>query len=484
MGRPSKIQPVIITVLSQSETPLRFSEIKEKVMLELKREKLDDKQLDYNLKKLLDEGEIEKILYDDKPAYVLSTSYYEQSLKSALIKLISNRSLSQLYDRLEGEDQPPYIVFLDPPAFNYQTNSPIETLGYYEKYNLFGGGTMEPGNIRIEPNWINPLGSISSVMLNDFWGLYSIQKQDKIIQLLKWAYWFGCRKYIDDNTYFNLQNAIKENRVHAKEIIEKYSQDQKRIEAEKALLSILDLTEELFEKDNLGLFLSYLFSNKSRYENLLNIIYSSGGSMNAGERIFSNFFKFGSMVIDGLAEAGLLEVDKPLNRLSMKHQYFISSSEVWTNFIEELFLIPNFPLSDSDITDSFNDVKGTQEESIQKVKLYGDIFTDLIELPFKRKMVLVYLWGFPETIHLSNRSVIRTFDDWLSALKKGNLDHRNWLFSEKTLDRLEKAYRCVKRRKEPMDIRIDKEPWTLRDLYLHHPFGKEVDFWDKIIQAI
>ena len=68
--------------------------------------------------------------------------------------------------------------------------------------------------------------------------------------------------------------------------------------------------------------------------------------------------------------------------------------------------------------------------------------------------------------------------------KRQRLNHRLWLFEEKTLQRLRRAYIAVRQNKEPLPIRIDKEPWNLRDLYYYHPYGKDPVFWDGIIRDI
>ena len=43
---------------------------------------------------------------------------------------------------------------------------------------------------------------------------------------------------------------------------------------------------------------------------------------------------------------------------------------------------------------------------------------------------------------------------------------------------------AVRQNKEPLPIRIDKEPWNLRDLYNYHPYGNDPSFWEGIIKDI
>ena len=480
MGRPSIIKPAIIDVLSKSDNPMRFTELKQEVKLQLNRKKLDDKQFNVNLQRLLEDGVIEKTLLDGKVAYALTSGYYEQQLRLSLIKLLSERKLSQLYDRLEGEELPPFIVFLDPPAFDYTTNSPLTETDHLS----FGGGPMKaPGEFRIIPDWGNPSKSIASVMFNDFLGLLSTRERNNLIKLVRWAYWLGCRKYMKSK-YFDLQEAIDKNRSFALKCIKKFKNNSYRIETEKTLLKILDITEELIKKDSLAEFLAYLYEKREEHRRLLNTILFYEGSLGGGERIFTSFFEFGSRVASGLSEAGLLHDDLPLNRMPLHEHFFLTTNKVWDEFFDKILCGLEFLPENLKENSELRMIKGTDDEALSIVRELKSSLRLLLELPFKRRMVLVYLWGFPESVLLSNKSVIRTFDDWRVALREGRLDHRGWLFKEKTFARLAKAYRAVKRGREPSDVRIDKEPWSLRDIYRYHPFGRDAGFWNEIINEI
>lgn len=58
------------------------------------------------------------------------------------------------------------------------------------------------------------------------------------------------------------------------------------------------------------------------------------------------------------------------------------------------------------------------------------------------------------------------------------------MFEEQTIKKLERAYRSVRQGEPPENRRIDKELWTLRDLYEHHPRGKDLSFWSELIAAL
>lgn len=483
MGRKPVIKPAIFIALGESENPLRFSELKKKIIQILNRKRLDDKQLHYNLTQLMDDGVVEKVLFNEKITYKLTTSYYEQQLKSTLLKLLSDMKVSQLHDSLDDDELPPHMVFLNPPAYDYKKNRPIDQLNRVEMSLSFGGGPMEvAGESRIIPSWNDPSGAISSIMLNDFYGLLSKREKSNTIKLIRWAYWAGVRERIEDNTSFNLAESIKENKKFALNCIKKFKNDHRRIEAEKTLLKILQITEKLFNINNLAELMSYINDKKDEHRHLLNKIIFSEGVMAGGERLFLKFMEFGRMVSSGLYLAGILDGDSPYHQIDYRERFLFSSSKVWDDFfihlIQDPFYYPEYS------TPELEEIRGNLEESLDKVRKLKNYLKNILELPFKRKIAIIYLWGFPETFYLSNRGIIRTFAEWREALKNGRLYHRIWIFEEKTLKRLRKAYNAVWRNTEPLPVRIDKEPWTLKDLYNFHPFGKDPAFWDDIIRDI
>ena len=251
MGRPSLIKPAIIKVLSKADEPIRFNDLCNGVEKELSRKEIDPKQFNVNLQSMVKDGKVEKKLSEGKVAYTLTSSFYEQKLKVTLIELLNSRKLSQLYDRMEGDELPPFIVFLDPPAFDYETKKPFAQ----SDPNSFGGGPMTKlGDIRSVPDWSDPSRAIASVMINDFRGFLSPTESFNLTKMARWAYWIGCREYIENNLFQPLEKTIEENKHFAEECIQKFGVDIKRVENERKLLRILDLTESLIKKKDLNEF--------------------------------------------------------------------------------------------------------------------------------------------------------------------------------------------------------------------------------------
>ena len=483
MGRKPVIKPAILIALSEAENPLRPSEVREKILQILNRKTLDDKQLYYNLNQLIENGVVEKILFNGKVAYKLTTSYYKQQLKSTLIKLLGETKVSHLVDSLDDDELPPYIVFLNPPAYDYEKKTPIEQLDRHDIAFSFGGGPMKyAGESRITPSWNEPSGAISSIMLNDFNGLISDIEKKNTLEMIRWAYWIGFRKTIEDDSYFNISKSIKENKKFALKCIEEFKNNHKRVEAETSLIKILEITEELVNKKNLSELIYYINDNKDEYNHLLNKIMITEGGMAGGERLFLKFLEFGRMVSYGLVVAGILQGDSFEHRLDYREHLLLSSSKVWDDFFHQLIQGPVY-LTDY-YANELKEIKGNLNESLDKIIQFKIYINNILELPFRRKIFITYLWGYPELSYLANKGIIRTFSEWKEALIKGRLNHRIWLFEDKTLERLRRAYYAVRRNKEPLTIRIDKEPWNFRDLYNYHPFGKDPTFWEGIIRDI
>lgn len=482
MGRKQIYKPAILKTLNESKNPIRFSEIKKQVMHILKRKKIDDKQISINLKYLLEVGLIKKVLFKNKLSYKLSEGYYEQEMKNSVVRIFSDMNMNHMYDSLDSQELPPHIVFLNPPAYDYENKIPIEELDRYEMNLSYGGGPMKKiGDFRIEPTWDVPHKAISSIMFNDYNGLFTREEKNNINKLIQWSYWTGVRDKIDDDSIINLKELIKNNIEHSKECVIKFKDNSKRVEAEYALINILEMTEKLFEINNLKDFISHLYNNKDEYNRLYNRILLLEGIMAGGERIFNNFFEHGRMVVYGLYTAGLLKNES--NKYSdYQIQYFMSSTKVWDDFFTEILLGPTY-IPEYDYPELL-EISGSLPESIAKLIEYEKYLKNLLELPFKRKITLVYLWGFPETTSLSEKGIIRYFEDWRKALNNGNLTHRTWIFEEKTLDQLRKAYHAVRRDKVPPPLKIDLELWTLQDVYYHHPLGSNPDFWDQLIREI
>ena len=203
-------------------------------------------------------------------------------------------------------------------------------------------------------------------------------------------------------------------------------------------------------------FLEFLVANREEHRRLLNTILCDEGPMGGGEALFNRFLEFGSRIGEGLMAAGLLHDNVPLNKMPLKERFFLTTGKVWDEFLNDILFGLDFGNRCIDEIEDFKKIEGGIEESLVALKALKDNLNFLLDLPFKRKIVVTYLWGFSESVLLSDRSSIRDFEDWRIALNQGNLDHRVWLFNEKTLSRLAAAYKSVKQHREPADVRIDK----------------------------
>ena len=76
------------------------------------------------------------------------------------------------------------------------------------------------------------------------------------------------------------------------------------------------------------------------------------------------------------------------------------------------------------------------------------------------------------------------FEKWFEALRDGSLDHREYLFSEENIKRLKLMIEDIRAgavKKNVLKAKIDKwEPWSLEDIYLNHPRGKDPQLYSEI----
>jgi len=104
-------------------------------------------------------------------------------------------------------------------------------------------------------------------------------------------------------------------------------------------------------------------------------------------------------------------------------------------------------------------------DRIKSLKLMGIISFD--EKSYDKKLLLVW-----------------RFEKWFEALKEGSLDHRKYLFSEENIKKLRLMIEDVRTgaiKKDILNAKIDKwEPWSLKDIYLNHPRGKDPQLYSEI----
>jgi len=452
MGRAPIIRNTIISILRNSKEPLRFIEIRHKAEEILKR-KVHDKSIAENLSRLIREGIVEKVFKGTYVAYRLTSDYFAAQIKSTVQSIIRNTK-EPLYVDLKHNSFLPYIAYIQR----------LKKMPVNKEIVFFW---PESGSI----NWDEPKTVIALRMLETV-NEMDDEVKEGITTLLARAYWCGTRVMIKRYGISPLLEVISESKDFAIQCLRKAIKewkDEKRAEAERAIISILDITRGLVTKPNLKEFLLYLFENAPKVKMLQReIIKNVGRLMGAGEKIFDSFLDFHEVVLNGLHAAGI-----PSKRSSLWERHFYNYSNVWSNFIQQLLLLS---------IDKLDEIKGELEEEIHKIRALSNFFDYIRQLPFQSKVVITYLWGYPEIILSSEKSFLPWFENWFQALKQGNLDHRIWIF--KNIEKVRRAYRAVRRNREPLPDLIDLEPWTLRDLYSYHPRGKDSDFWEELLNEL
>jgi len=489
MTRKAILRPALIKILERAGKPLRFTELSVSIQKELNRNSLDDKQLVYNLRKLMDQGVLEKTIIDGKLAYRLTYSHYEQALTKALMEILDRRKPSEVYASLTDEKAAPHIVFIAPPAYDYETKKALEQNRQYRDFGTYGGGPMNRvGEIRYIPEWENPTSAISSVMLNDYYGLLDQNERNGISELLRWAYWIGCKCSIEGTGFgpsFSLPRLIKENKAFAIKCIDKFGDNHKRVDLEQTLIKILDLTEELIREDNLSDFLFYLYGELDEYNLLLRkLTLLEEGPVCGGERIFQNFTEFHDKVLLGLFQGGILQDSIPFNIRSYKEQLFLMSSKIWDDFIEKVMIRKDlFTPTELKMDKQLRKIHGSLRDAVVSVTKLKNYIKPLLDLSWKRQIMITYCWGFVQTLSLSKKSFIPEFEGWLESLEKGYLDHETLVF-EKGIESVIRTIRAIKRGKKPPSLLIDLRSWTTRDIFEQYPYGKDLQFWEKLLAIL
>ena len=160
-----------------------------------------------------------------------------------------------------------------------------------------------------------------------------------------------------------------------------------------------------------------------------------------------------------------------------RYRYLLSYSDVWDEIIPAI--VNQYALEDTLIKISKNC------DTIGEMKKRAKYLISLMDLPFRSKMFVFYIWGYQEIFEISDRDFLPLFADWVSAaLKVGNLDHGSWIFKNDTVLQIINAYKAVKKGTEPENGIIDMEPWTIGDLYSLHPMGKDPNFWRDLLVEI
>lgn len=439
--RTPKIKTAILEALEtaqQNGQPyLKFSEIKGAV--ESKIGRLTKGSLGNALASLLNDGLIEKQLSEDgNVVYALTKRYGEQTLKDLVLRYTQALPLAYV----EFEDVP-CAVFISPE--------------------------LEGENIDIVDflDWAEPSSAIANVIFHDFRKLPG-DVQRGIARLILWCYWAAIKSVHHPEimklppVMTRLERCIS----FASQSLEKAQQkgDMKSLEVEKAVLEILNITKRLFDAESLLDFLEFAEEKEhvvSRHEEI--ILKNVSSWVHGGERIFHRFVR---------EPGGEILFQLPLEREEDEN---LLGGEVFNGFC--LFILKEF-------RDFAREVKGSLEEAKRQIAIYKPYVDDLVKLFKKRQFIIIHFFNLPASMAERKLSILSEFEDWLTALKHGQLGHRSWLFKEETLKIVEKACRRVRRGAPPPRVPIDLEPWTLRDVYELHPRGRDPDFWLEILQLL
>jgi len=450
--------------LKRSNTPLRFKEIREGVADEMGRnkEEVRDQNISDNLSILVEKGEVQKTSIEGKNVYCLSNSFYKTKNKTMLKSILDAADLDEFYPNFEDRYPPLTAYFQD---LKKLTNPLRE-----KTVQHFCPGLN---------NWSEPIDLIRRRMLESYTDLEPNERVG-IAKLLAYTYWYGVQALIKNYGTEPLDEILEKARSFALKCIQnaRERQDFKRIEAENKIIEILDITKNILSaknlKDLLLIFEKHSLQVKKLQSELLSL---TGEFMAAGEKIFDSFKEFHACTLVGLEAAELIPKDVKKQYLTPKYRYLISYSEVWDDIIFSV-------ISEYNTDQALEGVRGDSKDSLNSIDKYKKHLFSLMDLPFRSKMFIFYVWGYPEIFEVSNKDFLPLFDEWLSALKEGNLDHRSWIFDEKSVSTLINTYKDVKKGKIPQNGIIDIEPWTISDLYYFHPRGKDVNFWKELLLEI
>lgn len=463
MARAPIVRNEILDVLTLAERPLSFSEVQQRTAVALGRKRIDGKTISEALTFLRKARSVEKEIMEGKVVWSLTSRYYISSLQSSFQKLITKgvfNDIGKILDNGMINMTIPYTVFLIPPQDEYKV--------------------ADTSGMSVSVSWASPGGGIASTLFNDYLCLKEPVREG-VGMLIMWAYWAGIRSYVhnflaDVDPGMTVHTKIQELKslVNKAVVDAEKRKDTRRLAGEKAVLRILTLTEELIAKENLKEFLSFEAEKRAAVQYLQRTILESFGHYtDTIEHLFSDLtMDLGRRVFDGLNSVGQ---SKALQSLFPKHM--LAALDVWNEFIGTLVGAGG--------SDAVSGTRGNLEDPKKMLEGYLHYLPSLADLMNRRKVAALYLWGFPE-IDAEDEKEFRfsDFDSWLEDVKNGDADHRVWLFEDKTLDRVRRAYHSLKMGRQPLPQRIDKENWTLRDIYDYHPKGKDPKFWLGVLEAL
>jgi len=463
VGRPADVRQAVYTVLTESNVPLPFTEVKKRTSKLLRRRTIDDRTVSRALGRLIASTLVEAVVEGSRKKYNVIRKITVTTLDDMITRMVTRDTTDEIEKTVDDgfiHTEIPHAVFVVPPQ-----GAPFDLAD-------------RVGRIASIVSWRDPAEGIASLLMNDLQGL-DPKTAHGITELVVWAYWTGVREMIENlgGPGFDLLSVIAKNKAFLSGIIKEAlaKNDQVRVNTETAILQIANSTEELANKHDLAEFVSFYTLQRSRVKELQKRVLDGYGEFtNAGEEVFDKLTEdVGMGILIGFESAGQMEKLKDLIPLHIQ-----SSSRVWTEFGRNLLNLQGW-------RGELSNVKGNLSESRKRIHELSTHLPALANLLKKRRVAALYLWGFPQIDAGAEKDYnFSRFEDWMEALQKGRIDHRSWLFKEETFKDLHQAYNAVKEGQCPLPAQIDKEPWTLADLWKYHPDGKKPEFWEGLMDAI
>jgi len=441
------------------DQPLRFNEIKRHFEAKYSR-KIADNVLYENLEALLKAHLVERVLDDEgKVRYRVTSEYYKKEVVEKLRTFISEASGNRNF---EFEYQfrshiAPLVSMME------SSENPAQKLDWeLEQHGVVIFNLFEPirnfleAEDRIRQTLFEFAHSPAEAIAYNMYRWLDSDSKIKIARFLAWAYWAGLQNHRvrDDleESMFRLKSTIEGQRLLA----------LRSKEAGEKALKILGYIKEAYSKPNLKELLEYLFSKKKEVEMFMHEIFEKEGDTSiCNSDFFNRLFAFHDIILSGLCCAF------PGKQWAGEEVLWLYN-KVWSRFAMLVFI---------DTPDVLAEVSGDLDRAIRTVRENADALDILIALPKKCRCILVYLFGYDDILRLADKSVVLRIDEWINELKRGQLDHRTYIFYEgRTL--VEKICRALIRGRPPPKEKIDSsEMWTAYDLYMHHPRGKDPNFW-------
>lgn len=178
-------------------------------------------------------------------------------------------------------------------------------------------------------------------------------------------------------------------------------------------------------------------------------------------------------------------LDELREKKENKFSIYLSSvmEKVFPKLVHEL---PNYlwgllECSIPRIIDRGEKIAGTLNENLTFIKKHETLLKNILKAIRSIKYMIIIHVGYP--FNYGQFLTILRFRKWFTLLNEGKLDHRHWIFEDGP-QIVRRAHIYVKKGMVPPRVKLDLETWDLRDLYNHHPMGKNPKFYKEINDAI